>query len=162
MKKASLIFAILLTSWFQTYGQGLGLTFQEAHIQGITIKHLDSLYKSALHSDSSLAVFKTQKEQEAMTQAYVEMLQDFGKFLNKNNFSWDKPTKCFNRIYFNSDGTIDYFLFNFLGNKEEKPSKEKEIEFQELLNFFISDYKFSLTADTKFSQCSPTTYMNKQ
>jgi hypothetical protein len=159
MTKINLIITILLTACLQTFGQHLGLSFQNAEKQGISIKHLDSIYTSAVHSDTSLAVFKTEKEQEALQQAYIKLLQDFGKFLSKNNFKWEKPTRCFNRIYFNSDGTIDYFLFNFLGKTEDKPAKNIEKEFQRLLNVFISDYKFSLTAKTKFAQCSPTTYM---
>ena len=146
----------------QTFAQHMGLTFQNAEKQGISIKHLDSLYTSAVHTDPSLAVFKTEKEKEALQQAYVKLLQDFGKFLSENNFRWEKPTRCFNRIYFKADGTIDYFLFNFLGKAEDKPAQNIEKEFQRLLNVFISDYKFSLTAKTKFAQCSPTTYMPQE
>ncbi len=159
MTKTNLIITILLTACLQTFGQHLGLTFQNAEKQGISIKHLDSIYTSAVHTDTSLAVFKTEKEQEALQQAYFNLLQDFANFLSENNFKWEKPTRCFNRIYFNSDGTIDYFLFNFLGKTEDKPAENIEKEFQRLLNVFISDYKFSLTAKTKFAQCSPTTYI---
>ena len=159
MIKVNFIITVLLTISFQSFGQHLGLTFQNAEKQGISIKHLDSLYVSALHTDTSLAVFKTETEQEAMQQAYIKLLQDFGKFLSDNNFKWERPTRCFNRIYFNTDGTIDYFLFNFLGKPEDKPVENIEKAFQRLLNVFISNYKFSLTAKTKFAQCSPTTYM---
>jgi len=159
MIKANFIITVLLIISFQSFGQHLGLTFQNAEKQGISIKHLDSIYISAVHTDTSLAVFKTETEQEAMQQAYIKLLQDFGKFLSENNFKWEKPTRCFNRIYFSADGTIDYFMFNFLGKPEDKPAENIEKEFQKLLNVFILDYKFSLTAKTKFAQCSPTTYM---
>ncbi|MDO8660261.1 MAG: hypothetical protein Q7K43_00070, partial [Candidatus Woesearchaeota archaeon] len=43
----------------QTFGQHLGLTFEDGKKQGISIPHLDSVYKSAIHTDSSQAVFKT-------------------------------------------------------------------------------------------------------
>lgn len=141
------------------FAQKLGLTFQEAKKQGISINALDSIYKSAVHVDSSKAVFKTDDAQKALYEAYVELLTDLGKFLSANNFKWDEPTRCFNRVYFSNDGTVDYFLFNFLGQPEEKPSEEKQEEFEELLNRFIKDYQFSLTADEKFAQCSPVTYM---
>ncbi|KXK39069.1 MAG: hypothetical protein UZ09_BCD002001108 [Bacteroidetes bacterium OLB9] len=162
MTKRIFISTTLLWICFTACGQHLGLTFQEAEKQGISIKHLDSLYQSAVHTDTSMAVFKTDKEQETMHQEYIKLLQDFGKFLSTNNFVWDKPTRCFNRIYFNTDGTIDYFLFNFLGKTEDKPDEEKQKEFQRLLNLFIKDYKFSLTSKAKFAQCSPTTYMPKK
>jgi len=158
MIKAIFIFTISLGLSFQTFGQQLGLTFQEAQKQGISIEHLDSIYMSAVHADTSLAVFKTESEQEALFQAYAKLLQDLGQFLSDNNFKWEKPTKCFNRIYFNEDGTIAYFLFNFMGKPEDKPSEKMEKEFQELLHAFIADYQFSVTAETKFAQCSPTIY----
>jgi hypothetical protein len=152
----------LLSACLHVFGQHQGLTFQDAEKQGISIKHLDSIYKSAVHSDASLAVFKTEPEQEALQQAYVKLLQDLGKFLSDNKFKWEKPTRCFNRIYFSATGTIDYFLFNFLGKSEDKPNELIEKEFQRLLNLFISDYKFPLTAKIKFAQCSPTTYVPKK
>jgi hypothetical protein len=159
MTKVTFIVAVLLINCLQSFGQSVGLTFQQAEKQGISINQLDSIYANAVHSDTSLAVFKTEKEQEDSHQAYIKLLQDFGKFLSEHNFKWEKPTRCFNRIYFDSDGTIDYFLFNFLGKTEDKPDVNTEMEFQRLLTIFISKYKFSLTANTKFAQCSPTTYM---
>lgn len=152
----SLVFTIAVVN-----GQHFGMTFQDAEKQGITIPHLDSVYKSAVHVDTAKAVFKTEKQQEGVQEKYMKLLQDFGKFLTKNKFTWEKPTRCFNRIYFNSDGTIDYFLYNFLGKPADKLSDEKEKEFTRLLNSFIKDYKFGITANEKFAQCSPTTYMPK-
>jgi hypothetical protein len=162
MKNKIWIITALLTTCLHTFGQRIGMTFQEAEKNGISIQKLDSLYTSAVHSDTSKAVFKTEKEQEELYQAYVKLLQDFGQFLNDNNFHWEKPTKCFNRIYFDPNGSIDYFLFNFLGKTEEKPTENIQIEFARLLNAFISDYYFSLTAPEPFAQCSPTTYMPQE
>lgn len=145
-------------------GQHFALTFQEAEKQSIGYAHLDSIYKSAVHADTALAVFKTEKEQDEMGKAYVRLLKDFGKFLSKNKFEWDRVSKCFNRIYFNTDGSIDYFLYDFLYKNvkpEDQLSQDKQMEFNRLLNLFIQDYKISLTAETKFAQCSPVTYQPK-
>ncbi len=161
MTKRFFISAVLFLICCKTFGQHIGLSFQEAKKQGIEIDLLDSIYQSAVHINTSMAVFKTDIEQETMHKEYIKLLQAFGKFLSANNFIWKKPTKCFNRIYFNSDGSIDYFLYNFLGETEDKPDEEMQKEFQRLLNLFIKDYKFPLTAKTKFAQCSPTTYMPK-
>ncbi len=162
MTKTTFTITLLLTTCLQAFGQHLALTFQNAEKQGISIKHLDSIYTSAVHTDTSLAVFKTETEQQALIQAYYKLLQDFGKFLSENNFKWEKRTRFFNRIYFSPDGTVDYFLFNFVGTIEDKPTETVEKEFQRLLNLFIADYKFPLTAQTKFAQCSPTIYMPKK
>lgn len=161
MQKITSIIMLMMAISLPAIAQHLGITFQKAEKQGIAYKYLDSIYKSAVHTDTSLAVFKTEKEQEALQQAYIKLLNDFGVFLTTNEFFWDKPTYCFNRIYFNKDGSIDYFLFNFLGKGGDLPSTEKQKEFQRLLNLFIQNYKFSLTSDTKFAQCSPTVYKPK-
>lgn len=159
MKSISINLLIIISLASQSFGQCLALTFQEAEYQGISIQHLDSTYKSAVHSDTSLAVFKTKQEEVMLQQAYIHFLQDLGKFLSANDFKWDKTTRCFNRVYFDIDGRIDYFLFNFLGKTaEEKPSAEKQREFQRLMNLFMKDYKFALSAKVKFAQCSPVTY----
>jgi hypothetical protein len=110
MTKINFISTVFLAACLHVFGQHQGLTFQDAEKQGISIKHLDGIYKSAVHSDTSLAVFKTETEQEALQQGYVKLLQDLGKFLSDNNFKWEKPTRCFNRIYFSAEGTIDYFF----------------------------------------------------
>ena len=140
MKQFILTFALLLGSITIIFGQQRGMTFQEAENVGIRISFLDSTFKSAVHVDTTKAVFKTEKEQELMSKTYLKLLQDFGKHLNDNNFGWDKPTRCFNRIYFNSDGTIAYFLFNFLGKSpDERPSNEQQEAFIKLLNEFIKN-----------------------
>jgi hypothetical protein len=157
MKKILLI-VVLLICCGHCFAQHLGMTFQKAEQQGIIISNLDSDYKSAVHVDTAQAVFKTESEQQAMHKAYVELLKNFGKFLTANDFRWEKPTRCFNRIYFSASGSIDYFLYNFLGQPEEKPAEEKQKEFDRLLNIFIRDYKLSLSAKEKFAQCSPATY----
>ncbi len=158
MKRILLLSYLLLAVSPSSFGQHLGMTFQEARLQNISIPHLDSLYTSAVHTDASKAVFKTEKEQQNLQQAYIKLLQDFGKFLSAHDFKWERKTKCYNRIYFSADGTIDYFLFNFLGKPEEKPSDNQQETFKQLLQLFIRDYQFALTAPTKFAQCSPTTY----
>jgi hypothetical protein len=146
------IFAVLTLSGFT---QQKVSTFQKAIEGGISIQTLDSLYKPALSggADSLQAVFYG-KHTEFQAQ-YIALLQAFGKHLKANNFSWGKKTRCFNRIYFNEHGTIDYFLFNF------KPGElpiEKEQQFEKLLTTFIKDYKFPLPVQSKFAQCSPVTY----
>jgi hypothetical protein len=131
------------------------MTFQDAERHGKSYLHLDSLYKSAVHSDIKLAVFKTKSGQDSLQKAYVLFIQDLAGYLKKNNFKWEKQIKCFNRIYFDKDGKVDYFLYNFA--KDEIPAK-KEAEFARLLNLFIQDHKFTLTAKEGFAQCSPIKY----
>lgn len=152
MRKAILAMSILLPAL--TYGQKVATTFQDAtNNMGISIEKLDETYQSALHADSTKAAFRG-KEKEFMN-GYFSLLSDLSKFLKKNNFIWGKQTRCFNRIYLNKNGEIDYFLFNF---KEGEIEKAKEEEFKNLLNTFIQNYKFPLTNGVNFAQCSPVKY----
>jgi len=129
------------------------MTFEDAEKNGIRISQLDSIYPSGLHADSTKAVFWD--KQDEFIKAYQKTLQDLGAYLKANNFSWDKQTRCFNRIYFSKDGTIDYFLFNF---SKDAITPEREKQFAVLLNKFVKDYRFPLSATTGFAQCSPVRY----
>ena len=133
------------------------MTFEEAEKQGIPFQHLDSLYKSAVHDNTAMAVFKSSEEQAQVMQAYAKLLQDLGNFLKAHNFSWEQQTRGFNRIYFKPDGSIDYFLFNF---PPGQVAPEKATEFARLLNLFIQDYKLNVKAKEKFAQCNPVKYTN--
>ncbi len=158
MKSCGLLLALSLFT-LEMAGQPLAISRQEADSHGIKVTVLDSLYLSAVHVDSTQAVFKTEAQQEMLQNQYIQLLQDLGNYLAKNNFKWERPTGCFNRIYFNQNGGIDYYIFSFRGKSEEKPSPEQELEFTRLVNLFIQDYKIGMTADQKFAQCSPTTFM---
>ena len=135
------------------HGQ-VAMTFEEAELKNISMTHLDSIYKSGIHSDPSLAVFDS--NQDEYIEAYKKLLHDLGQYLEVNDFIWENPTKGFNRIYFAKSGSIDYFLFMFRPNQL---TKDQETRFEELLRLFIVDYKFSLSAEVSFAQCSPVTYM---
>lgn len=155
------IFLLPIASCVQLYAQQSAMSFQSAESQGISIEELDKTYMSAVHVDPTLAVFKSEEEQMKLQQAYYALLQDLGNFLAENDFQWEQPTRCFNRIYFNEDGTIDYFLFNFVGKAESAPSAAVQDNFEALLNRFVQDYTFPLTADRKFAQCSPATFSSQ-
>ena len=131
------------------------MTFRDAELQGKSYQHLDSLYKSAVHSDVKLAVFKTKVEQENLQKAYVLFIQNLAGYLKQNNFKWEKQVRCFNRIYFDKRGKVDYFLYNF---PKDEIAADKEKEFVRLLGLFIKDHQFSLTAKEPFAQCSPIKY----
>lgn len=142
---------------FISNAQKIATSFKDAvENKGLSIEKLDEAYQSALHDDSTKAAFNGQ--QKEFYNAYISLLQDLGTHLKENNFKWGKKTRCFNRIYINKDGGIDYFLFNF---KPEEVSSEKEAEFKQHLESFIQTYKFPLSNKVNFAQCSPVTYLDQ-
>jgi len=152
MKTVILIFSVVIS--LSAFSQK-AMTFQKAAQEGVKIGNLDSVYMSGVHSDRSLMVFKSNTNE--FIESYYQMLRDFGKFLGNNDFKWETQTKCFNRIYFNKDGKVDYFLYNF----NSELSDEMKARFDILLNEFIKDYQFPMSAEVPFSQCSPVTYSPK-
>ena len=152
---------LILLFFNNLHSQSKVFSVEEAQKIGINIEKLDLEYKSAVHVDSTKAVFRTEAQQQKLQESYIKLLQDFGAFLNKNNFKWENKTKCFQRIYFAPNGKIDYFIYNFkLKNvlPENLISEEKQKEFERLLKLFVKDYTFFTSANEKFAQCSPTSY----
>jgi len=131
----------------------LAMSLSMANQQGISTATLDGMYKSGVHSNPDSAVFN--ESQNEYIKAYYSMLQDINSYLNTNSFRWGGSTRCYNRIYFKEDGTIEYFIYDF---EDGDISTERQDEFDQLLNEFIVDYKFPLSKDLKFSQCSPANY----
>jgi len=137
------------------------MTFLEAEGKVILFDSLSSVYKCAVSIDRSNSVFKNEPDMEKATIAYQNLLNDFGKFLMKNNFKWPFATTCFQKVFFREDGTIDYFLFNFLGEPPYEVSADQEKKFKELMNEFIKSYKYPITANMKFAQCCTVVYGSK-
>ncbi len=159
--KSILIILLIVLLSNNLYSQSKVFSIEEAQKVGISIEKLDLEYKSAVGTDTTKVVFKTEEQQQKLQESYIKLLEDFGLFLNKNNFKWASKTKCFQRIYFSPEGKIDYFIYNFkLKNvlPENLLSEEKQKEFERLLKLFVKDYTFSLTSKEKFAQCSPTSY----
>ncbi|WP_311950526.1 hypothetical protein [Mucilaginibacter terrae] len=149
---------ILILISVKGYAQHIAETFQEAEKKGYSMQKLDGEYASALHADSTKAVFKGGRSQE-FYKAYANMLNTLAVYLNKNNFVWEKPTRIFNRIYFEPDGCISYYLVN-LENTGLTASRQKQ--FITLVNNFIQDYKIEITGNSRFAQCSPVMYQNSK
>lgn len=135
--------------------QHIGMTFKEYEKTGYKISHLDSLYKSAV------TVFETENERDSLGNSWITLLQDFGQFLHDSNFEWENVYQCWHKVYFSADGSIDYFLYR-IESKDDPSSifipESQQIEFKKLLNIFISDYKFKMTAKIKFAQCGSSLY----
>ena len=127
------------------------MTFKQAQDLGIANK-LDSLYEGGINSDSTKAIFKNQA---VYIESYQQFIEDLASFLAKNNFKWGKQVRCFNRIYFAPNGSVDHFLYSF---SDGQISDEQNIAFSKLLEEFCKTAQFKLKADRPFAQCSPVRY----
>lgn len=147
-----LTISCVLISLFSMAMAQTALPIADAASRGINIASLDRQFTMGIGSDSVETVFKG-KETEYIN-AYYAMMRQLGEHLNQNSFRWGGSIRCFNRIYFNADGSIAYYLYEF----EDPISDSKKARFQELLSSFISTYRFTLPTDQRFAQCSPVNY----
>jgi len=130
------------------------MTFQAAEEAGVEMRDLNANYPSPLDSDSaSAAIFGL--EQDEYIKYYQEYLGKFGQYLSDQGFKWERPRWCFNKIYFNKEGRVDYFLYNF---KRGEITDEMAVEFQKHLENFVKESEFPAKPNSAFSQCSPVTY----
>ena len=131
-------------------------TFQSAAKSGLTVAVLDKQYANALDNDNSKSTFKGDDKQK-FYQAYVSLLADLNVYLHAKKFTWDKPTRIVHRIYFEPDGKIDHYLLN-LDATSMDPAKQARL--LKLMNQFVTNYKFKITAGKKFAQCGPAIYQD--
>jgi len=155
--KAKILLLSFLGISILSNAQPLATTFEDAESTGISISKLDDTYPSAAHYEPEKGVFK--ERQPEFLKSYVNMHQELGKYLTQNGFNWPKTTQLFTRVYFDSSGTIDYFLIN--PKKANLDEGEIELYFR-LLNEFIKDYKLPISASSGFAQCSPIKYVSKK
>ncbi len=135
--------------------QPVTASFDQAKTTGISFTELDSLYPSAAHAMANKGVFS--KNQSQFLQEYRNMMQEFGQFLMEHGFKWGGRTSFFQRIYFNNDGTIDYYFVNL---DQSQLSAEKKKRFKKLLQKFSANYQFPMKAESNFAQCAPITFVD--
>lgn len=148
----NVLILLLLISAKSACAQHVADTFQHAESSGYSMQELDKQYKSAIGTGN--VVFKGDDEKRLIT-AYTDMLFDLNRYLNQNNFRWNSKVRIFNRVYFEPDGSISYYLVNL---KPAGLDEEKQKAFVSLLSNFIQHYKIKITANTRFAQCSPVIY----
>ncbi|NGP88532.1 hypothetical protein [Fodinibius halophilus] len=146
---------ILLCSSYCVTAQPITDTFTQAKQEGISFTELDSLYPSAAHAHPTKGVFN--KDQASFLKKYRTMMQEFGQFLNENNFQWGNRTSFFQRIYFDKNGSIDYYFVNL---DQTHFSDKKRKQFLKLLHAFSEKYQFPMQAESNFAQCAPITFVD--
>jgi uncharacterized protein YdbL (DUF1318 family) len=133
------------------------LTMKEARAKGL-VKELDKTHTAALNNDNTLAAFPTNRKEEFLT-AYKLMFYDLANHLDKNGFKFGKETACYNRIYFNSNGSINYYLYSI---KPDEIEPANEAKFKALLTEFVKTYRLKINASTNYCQSGPVKFTDKK
>jgi hypothetical protein len=119
--------------------------------------NLDSSYTNLLDPRNV-----TESEYKDVKASWSEFHKKVSKFIKEENFKWEVPDSTIsivNRIYFDKNGTIDYYAFKILN-----PSipAEKRIEFEKILKKFSKEIKLELKRNEQYAQCGKTKYLNYQ
>ena len=99
-------------------------------------------------------------ERESVINSWSNFHKKVTKFLEEENFDWEVPDstiRIYNRIYFDKDGNINYYVFNI---KNPSISMEKKVEFENVLLKFSKNVQLELQRDQEFAQCGKTKYLN--
>ena len=131
-----------------TLGQNC-MTYQEMESSGFSMEALDSEYENAIHPDDESGPFEGR--QKEFHEAWVAFIAELMKFFGSEGLVWGKATPLHMRVYFQPDGNIDHWFYNFL-DKESVPL-EKQKRFESLVKKFMKDHKINISTDRKFSQC---------
>lgn len=154
MKHYLVFFTLFFTLIEFSFSQTKCFPWSEVEKSGVTLNELDSIYTDAGNVDTTmLTAFKGRDDE--LRKAWIKLFQDISAFLWKNDFKWDSPTQCFNVFYFDKEGTVDYYFYHI-------KDFDKTDEFEKLMNDFIKDYKFPLTAEMKFKQCGSSIFQDKK
>lgn len=154
MKHYLFFFTLIFTLFEFSFSQTRCYPWKELDKSGFTYTELESVYTEAVNADTTTFTAFQGREDE-LHKAWMRLLQDLSAFLSKNNFKWGTATNCWNRFYFDKDGTIDYYFYQI-------KDFDKSDEFEKLMNEFIKVYKFPLTAEMNFKQCGYAIFQDKK
>jgi hypothetical protein len=112
----------------------------------IDINFMQSGYKLAFSNMSSEDYLFKGKEEDWKA-CWTKILYDLKKFMQKNGLQLASNTTCFNRIYFNKDGTIAGYLYHIKG----LPASEEQ-KFDEAIFQFLITQKVTIKAPQNYWQ----------
>jgi hypothetical protein len=157
MRKIFFLFSFLVLS-LTIYAQGIVFSVEELPKYGLSMEHLDSLYKNGLPiNDTIHPVFSQNYFDTVVDKSRLYLLQKIGDYFMANKLNWEPSVSCWNRLYLNTDGTIDFFIYHFM----QPVDSIKEIEFKRLLNLFFKENKVTVKATQKYSICGQVIWKDK-
>lgn len=111
---------------------------------------IDGAFRSAIHVDSSQAVFH---DQQAWIAEYKKMYSALSKHLKEGGLQLSKPLYLNVRCYFRPDGSIGHIAYKYYAPTDLDAMQAKL--FNQLLEAFARAYKVSFSANEPFKQCGP-------
>lgn len=124
-------------------------------IRQLQNRNLDSVYMNLLNPKNV-----SDSEYNAVSDSWIEFHKQVSQFIDKENFKWEVPDSTItimNRIYFDKNGTIDYYAFKVMN---PSVSLNKRAEYEKILQKFSRDVKINLQREENYAQCGNIIYLN--
>ncbi len=112
----------------------------------IDINFMQNGYKLAFSNMSSEDYLFKGKEEEWKA-CWTKVMYDLKNFMQKNGLQLTSNTTCFNRVYFNKEGTIAAYLYHLKGLSASQEKKFDEAIFQ-----FLNTQKVTIKAPQNYWQ----------
>ncbi len=119
--------------------------------------NLDKAYDNLLNPNLS-----TDEEYTKILSSWQKFHAKVNTVLKENGFSWDAKTPSVtivNKVYFNSEGKVNYLIANILNDVVTKAKKD---EYVKLLSKNINKLSIDLKRDHQFAQCGKVKYKNHE
>jgi len=144
---SKLVFLIsLICCSFELKAQILIQKIPDENLCEIDINLLQSGYKLA-YSNMSSEDYLFKGNEEEWKKSWTQLLFALNDLMKTNGLHFGANTTCFNRIYFNKEGTIAAYLYHLKGLTAEQEQKFDEYIFQ-----FLIEQKVNLSANQKYWQ----------
>jgi hypothetical protein len=105
----------------------------DENICAIDANLMQSGYQLAFSNMSSEEYLFKGREEE-WKKCWIKLMHDLNQFMRQKGLMINPNTKCFNRIYFNKDGTIKAYLYHIEGLTNEQVNFFDESIFQFLIS----------------------------
>lgn len=89
---------------------------------------------------------------KGLDSSYKSFVRELGNYLYDNGFEWDQRVRYFQRIYFEADGTVAYYLYEF---RNATPKGERREQFEELVIEYLTNNELSVENKEHFVLCAP-------
>lgn len=130
------------------------MTFETADGAGLRVSQLERTYSVELGEDETLYVPEMDGRQEM--EMFVALRYQLADSLKAWGFRWERTTSVKNRVFFNTEGRLDYFFYS---TAPHFTSPMDCTRFEDMLVRFFRTYQLPQSPSTLIVRCAPITFL---
>jgi len=130
------------------------MTFEAADGAGLRMSQLERTYNVELGEGETLYVSEMDGRQEM--EMFVALRYQLADSLRAWGFKWEHTTSVKNRVFFNTEGRLDYFFYD---TAPHFTSPMERTRFEDLLVRFFEIYQLPELPGTRIVRCAPIRFL---